>query len=257
MTKKHVHTYYGFALSASAVCAGICLIRACIGIYRSGGDTPFHAASVAAAFQPIAIPVFLFLALAVGGFILNIFWPAEKVKEPVPKQHATILQKLHEKLDAEKCPKETVASIKKEQMLRKHLAWITWGVLGVCSIMFLIYGLNIRNFPKGEATAAVSKAMRFFIPCLVVPFAVAVFAAYQNKRSILREIELVKAALPHASAASKAAKKAVSKKKYINWVRWGILALSVFLIVFGYCNRGFDEVLAKAVAICRECVGLG
>lgn len=257
MTKKRVHTCYGIVLSVSAVIAGICLILACIGIYRSGGDTPFHAASVAAAFRPIAIPVFLFLTLAVGGFILNIFWPAETAKVPVPKQHATILQKLHDKLDPEKCPAETAASIQKEQLYRKHLAWISWGVLGVCSIVFLIYGLNIRNFPKGEATAAVSKAMRFFIPCLVVPFAVAVYAAYQNKRSILREIELVKAALPHAAAASKAVQKASSEKKYLNWVRCGILVLAVFLIVFGYCNRGFDEVLAKAVAICRECVGLG
>lgn len=257
MTNKRVHDYYGVVLSTCGIIAGACLIDACIRIYQSGGDNPFHAASVAAAFRTVAVPVFLFLAVAIGGLILDIFWPAEKQKAAVPKQYDTILQKLHNKLDADKCPEEAAASIKKEQLLRKYLAWITWGVLGVCSIVFLIYGLNIRNFPKGEATAAVSNAMWFFIPCLVIPFAVTVFAAYQNKRSILREIDLVKSALVTASAAPKAEDAPVSEKKYMNWVRYGILALAVFLIVFGYFNLGYDEVLTKAVAICRECVGLG
>lgn len=36
-----------------------------------------------------------------------------------------------------------------------------------------------------------------------------------------------------------------------------LLAAAVFLIVLGAANGGAREVLAKAVKICSECIGLG
>lgn len=257
MTKKRIHTIYGIVLSAAAAIAGICLIVACIGIYRSGGESPFNANSVAAAFQNIAIPVYLFTAIAIGGFILDIFWPIEKPKAPVPKQYDTILQKLHAKLDLQNCPAAFQVTIRNEQKLRKILAWITLGILALCSVLFLCYGLNIQNFPKGEETASVKAAMWYFIPCLAIPFGFAIFSAYQQKRSILREIGLVKSALKEASRPAESAPAATENKKWMFGIRCGILALAIFLIVFGFINRGYVEVIAKAAAICRECVGLG
>ena len=39
-------------------------------------------------------------------------------------------------------------------------------------------------------------------------------------------------------------------------VRGAIIVLSIVLIVFGIANGGFENVMAKAVALCMECVGL-
>ena len=69
MTKKRIHTIYAILLSIVTVIAGICLMAACLQIYRSG-DTPYSPESVQAAFATIAVPVYLCIALIIGGFIL-------------------------------------------------------------------------------------------------------------------------------------------------------------------------------------------
>lgn len=40
-------------------------------------------------------------------------------------------------------------------------------------------------------------------------------------------------------------------------LRWGLLALALGLILLGVLNGGARSVLAKAVKICSECIGLG
>ena len=60
--KQKLLQVYRIALSCVIVLAGICLMVACISIYRSG-DEPFSREAVAAAFAPISIPVYLCLAM--------------------------------------------------------------------------------------------------------------------------------------------------------------------------------------------------
>ncbi len=40
-------------------------------------------------------------------------------------------------------------------------------------------------------------------------------------------------------------------------ITWILLALAAALIVFGILNGQFQSVLAKAIRICLECVGIG
>lgn len=257
MSNKRVHRVCRIISAAAAGVAGILLILGCIAVNRSGGESPFSADSVSAVFRYIAIPIYLCLAIFLGGFILSFLVPEEQEKKPAEKQYAVILEKLHSKLDWEKCPESMQIAIRNEQKLRKILRWVCFGVLALFSMLFLAYGLNIRNFPKGEATEAVKQSMWLFIPCLVIPFGFAVYSAYQQRRSIIREINVVKIALQNASRPAEPTETAVSGKKLVPFIRYGILAVAIFLIVFGFMNLGYEEVLGKAVAICRECVGLG
>ena len=80
MTKKRIHLLYGILLSAMLVITGICLCVACAGIYFSG-EQPFSREAVAAAFRYIAVPVYVCIALAVGGLILDALFPAESKKQ--------------------------------------------------------------------------------------------------------------------------------------------------------------------------------
>lgn len=41
------------------------------------------------------------------------------------------------------------------------------------------------------------------------------------------------------------------------FARIGVLALSLALIISGFINGSAADVLAKAVRICMECIGLG
>ena len=257
MTKKRIHFLYGIVLGAVAVIAGICLIVACVGIYRSG-DHPFTRESVAAAFQTIAIPVYALLALVIGGFILDIFLPREKTKPAAEKQYGVILEKLHRKLDLKRYESSVRISIEKQQKSRRLHGYITLGLLFVCSVVFLTYAVNMQNFHKEDMNGSMIKAMYLFIPCLAIPFGYGVFTAYWGRRSIKKEIGLVKQAIAAgcpAPAGQPAAPKRSEKPAQI--AKYAILAVSLAVLIYGFFAGGTADVLAKAAAICTECVGLG
>ena len=49
----------------------------------------------------------------------------------------------------------------------------------------------------------------------------------------------------------------VSNEKNLNPYRNAILIASLILVVYGFLNGGTVDVLAKAINICTECIGLG
>lgn len=256
MTKKRIHLIYGILLSAAAILAGICLIVACVGIYRSG-PSPFSRDSIAAAFQTIAIPVYIFLALVIGGIGLDLFYPLEKGKSPVQKQYDTILANLQKKVDITKCEPELCKAILKQQRSRRIHTGISYVLLALCSLVFLLFALNGQNYPA-DANAAVVTAMILFFPCLLIPFGYGVFTAYWNNRSIRKEIELVKQAIAAGAVSEFASDTPVKTGLQTGEIaKYAILAISIAILAYGFVAGGTADVLAKAAAICTECVGLG
>ena len=49
----------------------------------------------------------------------------------------------------------------------------------------------------------------------------------------------------------------VMKMNGLNFARIGTLILAAVLIISGFINGSAGDVLAKAVRICMECIGLG
>ncbi len=252
MTKRRIHLIYGIVLSIALIVSGLCLIIACVGIYRTGD--PFTPQAVAQAFDAVDIPVYLSLVLILGGILLDILLPVEKAKKPVEKQYAVMLQKLHDKLDMEQRPPELRQAIIRQQRSRQLHQAVSLGLLILCSILFLAYGTNSRNFHPQDITASMVQAMKYFIPCLLIPFAYAVFTAYYCRRSIRREIDLVKQA---AGTGYTAAPVSPAPQKSLSWLKTAVLVIAVGLLLFGLFTGGSKDVLTKAVNICTECVGLG
>lgn len=47
-------------------------------------------------------------------------------------------------------------------------------------------------------------------------------------------------------------------KEYEKWILRGVLgAASLFLLIFGLAEGGFQDVMNKATLICLECIGIG
>lgn len=256
MTNKRVHLIYSIVLSIMLAAAGICLITACVGIYLSG-DRAFTRESVAAAFSGIAVPVYLCLALVIGGFILDGFFPAEKKKQQPEKQYHAILARLHDKLDINRCDADIRQQIIKQQKSRKLHSFISLMLLLVGSVVFLCYGADSRNFDQQDITGSMLKAMYWFIPCLAVPFAYGVFAAYARRSSLQKEIELVKQAIPGAPATEKKEALPADRSKLFLGLRLALLVLIAGVMIYGFFAGGTNDVLTKAINICTECVGLG
>ena len=244
---------FGIALSVMLVISGICLIWGCCSIYFTG-EGKFSRDIVAEAFSPIAIPVYLTLALTVAGWILDLFLPAEKQKKAVEVNHALILQRLHEKTDLSQCDIELAAAVKKEQKNRKCHKAVSILLLVLGTALFLPYGLNGSNYHQREITDSLVAALYLLIPCMAVPFGYGIFTAYFCRASIRREIQLLKQAGANRSPAPAAEAKCCKAGTYL---RYGFLVLAIAILVYGYFAGGTADVLTKAINICTECVGLG
>ena len=253
-TAKYIRLVYGIVLGVMAIVAGICLIAACIGIYRSGGDQIYTAEKVTVAFHEITVPVYLCLAMIVLGFILDFTLPSTGKKPKAEKDYAAILERLLSKRDVSSANEETQQAIAREWLARRRDRIISFVLLGICSAGFLLYGANPANFHQTEINGSMIHAVAILLGCLVIPFGYSIFAAYRSKASLQREIELVKT-IPAGETKKEAS--VASTGRCVMIARCAILTLAVALLLYGFFTGGTADVLTKAVNICTECVGLG
>lgn len=254
---KRIHLIYSILLSIVLVIAGICLMAACLGIYRSG-DQPFSRETVASAFSKISLPVYLSMVLVAVGFLLDLLLPEEKKKTVPAKQYGLILERLREKTDLSRCDENTRAAITAQQKKRKLHKTVSGILLVIGSAVFLSYALNGNNYHQSEINTSMISAMSLLLPCMAVPFAYAVFSAFYSSASIQKEISLLRSASSgKASAPSRTKSDASSEDKGLMIFRFAVLAVGAALLVYGFTAGGMADVLAKAVNICTECVGLG
>lgn len=253
---KLLRVVYGIVVSVMTAISGLLLTAACLQIYRSGGEQIYTPEKVAAAFAPISLPIYITLALICGSFLLAFLLPVDKKRISVQKQYALLLKKAYERVDLQICNAELLPKLKQEQKKRRTMLILSLAVWAVGSIIFLPYACNGSNYSQELhlATDSVIAVVWWLLPCSLIPTAFSIFAAYYCRSSIRRELELVK-------LAPKRTEKAVCDVKTAGqgllYARLAILAIALVLIIGGYVAGGTVDVLAKAVAICTECVGLG
>ncbi len=262
--KNRIHLIYGIVLSAVAVVAGICFIVSAYNIYQAGkaaGTQPYTTETVAAAFSAIAVPVYICLALVLGGMVLAVVLPQEKKKAVPEKNLPLILERLQAKTDLSACDEALRQSIARQVQLRKALGWVSSILLAAGSGLFLSYACDGGNWPAVTEAAKINesmvKAVFAMAICLAPAFISFVITAFCCRRSYTKQVELMRQANAQAPIQGNKPEAKAEKETVVNIVRYGVLVLSVVLIVFGACTGGTADVLSKAAAICTECVGLG
>lgn len=240
-------------LSVSIILAGLCLMWACLSIYRSG-DQPFSRESVAAAFGPISLPVYLCLGLTALSLLAELLLPQAKVKTPPVRQTRMILRRLQEKTDLSLCSEDLRSQVQALRSTRKLYDRICLTVLVLSSILFLTYGLNPSNFHQTQINQSMIRAMFWLLPCSAIPFGCGIFAAHKNRASMAQELALLKTAPKESRIA---APKPRNHRRRDFLLRTGLLAVGIVILVYGFLAGGTADVLTKAVNICTECVGLG
>ena len=252
MTKKRIHQVYSWVLTLGLFLAGFLLIRGCVGIYQQG-DRPFSPEAVAVAFSQISVPIYIVLALIAGSFLLQLCLPWED-KILFSPQYPMQLARLQKKLDLTQVTDDALRT--QIQTLRKKRlvhSCITYGLLILCSGIFLWYGLNPANFHQSEINHSMAMAMLLFFPCLAVPFGYGCFAAFYGLKLTKAEIDLTRQALRDTESRTVAEKKC----SLVTWLRVALLCVGIFLLAYGFFTGGTADVLTKAINICTECVGLG
>ena len=250
---KILHLIFDILVSILLVIAGICLMGACIYIYRSG-DKPFTPESVANAFGYIAIPVYLSIAAVAWNLILEVMIPRVRKKVTPKKQYGVILARLYGQKDIAACEPQLKKAITRRKNLRRGLTALSIGVLVLCCLVFFSYAVNPLHFDKTDITGSMIRAMYIMAPCGILPLCLGIVTVFVNRKRMQSEIELLKWT-PTLSDPQVVTKK--RSGKYIPAVRIAILCLAVVILVGGFLLGGTGDVLTKAVNICTECVGLG
>ncbi len=250
--KSILLTIYRICLCVSIFVAGLCLMAQCLSLYRSGADQPFTTESVAAAFAEIAVPVYFCGAMVLLGVLLAPCFPAPKKK--AEKNYDLILDRLESTIDLNACPEEMQGAVMQLLVRRRVTQVLGWCLLVIGSVIFLCYGADPEHFHSTEISGSMAKAMYWLLPCMAVPFGYGIFAVYYRKRSIQKEIALLKTAPKEARCEAEPEE---NKPFPAHWLRFGILAVALMLLVGGYLMGGAVDVLTKAVNICTECIGLG
>lgn len=253
MVKKRIHTVFNWITGLFLVIAGICLISACVSIYQMG-DRPFSPAAVAVAFSKISVPVYICLGLILAGWLLRLCLPTQE-KKSVRPFYPMQLVRLQQRLDLNRISdaslKMQILSLRRKRTVH---TMISYGLLGIFSSLFLLYGLNPANFHQSEINHSMAMAMLLFFPCLAIPFAYGCFTAFYSLRLTKKEIALSRQALNEAATVPAAPKE---DHRLCLQLRLFFLSLGLFLLVFGFFTGGTADVLTKAINICTECVGLG
>ena len=258
MTKETMIRFlriYSILLGIVIVIAGICLMAGCLSIYNSG-DHPYSREIVAETFSGIAFPVYLCLGMTILGFVLEVIIPSEPAKPKAEKSYTSILNRLHSNRDLMQCDDAIQNEIAALQKNRKLHVLIRTILLVVASVIFLTYALNGNNFHSSEINGSMIKAMYVLIPCLLVSFTYALFVSIHNEKSMQKEIELMKQ-VPVTTFNNEETCAVSDDAKRIRITRSAILAIGVFFLVYGFITGGTADVLAKAINICTECIGLG
>ena len=254
--KNILRLVYHVTVTAALLLAAACLIYGCVSIYQTGPnpeDDPFTREVVAATFAPIAPIIWAAVGVAVLGFVLHPLLP----QAPTPKADmtATACGRLAARTDLTACPAELADKVKKERRLRRLHGGIALGLLICGAVLFLEYALDVNHFDKSAITPAMTNAMWVLLPCMGVPFAYGVFAAYFRRFSYRRELALLKQA--PAEALSPAPAPVPLSERWVLVARYAVLAVAVAAILIGSVGDGWADVLTKAINICTECIGLG
>lgn len=270
------HIVYAVLLIALAITVAILFIVNVVDIYNSQEISPFTVSAIESHFRAIAVPVIAFPVLVVIGFVLHFIFPIEDKKIKVENDKA--LSTLSKKINLDNVDLGAKKSIVRERYFRigadfgSVLIWI------IALVIILVFALNSKNYSSLNVNGSVKDLALVVFPCSLIAMGVSYAVSISNKFSKKRELALLKelvkqnrevlgesgtsGLLPIFDSISSIVEKV---KGFFNkyedvsiWVARGVLfVVAVVFIVLGVLNGGMADVLAKAVRICTECIGLG
>ena len=146
---------------------------------------------------------------------------------------------------------ELPEAAKKEEILRKKIVFGTAAVIAVCAALSLVFLLNRDNFTSWDLEMVMGQMLVHILPWTIVAFAALIAASFFCRRSMEREIGLLKGVSGNKTPEE------TPKASRLLYVRIALYAAAAVLIVLGIGNGGMRDVLIKAINICTECIGLG
>lgn len=254
---KKIKLIYGIIMSVLLAAVGISFMVSCVGIYKMGAS-PFSRERVAEAFSKINILVYVAIAWFFVGVIMMIIFPDEKRKIKACKSDDAIYASLRCRIDMT-YDDENIKKLMNAEMIRKVMKISTIVIntilVGICLLITYTYIINSEIL---YANDTVIKCVLTSLPFMLAAVILGVASKLITDNSYKKSIALAKSLIA-AKIAVKAKENTDSKshEKIMLAVKIAIIAIGVFLVIFGIFGDGVKGTLEKAVRICTECIGLG
>lgn len=256
--KKLMRRIYGIVLSVLLILTGILLMAACVKVYLIG-NRPFTPQNISTEFKKIAPIVWITVVALVFGGILALVFPKEQSKLLAVTDKKITLARLYARLAENNLSEDALVKVQNEKK-KCRLFRIAAVLLSVfATVPALIYCLNFRNF-SADYNESVLLACLWIFPSACVVMGISLIYTLLENASIERSLASVKAAFSASRGKqlfTPEEKKVRSYPKAVFGVRLSIAAVALVFIALGVSNGGMADVLAKAIAICTECIGLG
>ncbi len=169
-------------------------------------------------FVILIIPFAIYVLCIVVGELISRLIPARREYSPQPQKHFSGIS----------------LGFIAEIILKSICALICLGVSIFCIVKFATFSLTDES-ANVQVLNLLKSLAPWIILCFVLWLVVAIFK-FPNHKLKTRFWD---------------------SEKFIFFVRIFILGLAIVLLVLGIINGGQNEVLAKAIKICRECIGIG
>lgn len=257
MTNNKYGKIFAIATAVCVIALGLAFMICCAHLYFTGGDNPFSRESVGEYLIVLAIPSFITIALAIGGFIYAY---VNKLNddELTPRTSLELLQSFESRFVFEGFDPMTKYQVLKLRNLRNFISVIATIISAYCSVLILDYFLLIGSFSTENLNRDIMSAFAFVLPLSVIAAAIHIPKIYFIERSAVKELALLKDSVKEYGAPALATKtNGENKINVVSIARYAILAVALVFIILGVMNGGMADVLGKAVRICTECIGLG
>lgn len=278
MSKKRIaHLVYDITMSLLLVAVSICFIVCANMIYRSGLH-PYTSERISQYFGYIAPLVFITIAFIIGGVVLKLAFPLEKKKLKGKIEKRQSLNAIYSRFDVDSFENEAKEKITRQKYLRITLYTIDLTLLLVTSILALVYLLNVNNYPvyTEDGTVAFTenaiKGTLVMLRYLILPLLFTIATVIICSISLNKELEIAKSQVKNAKKLNPVDKNDNENKSFMQRikdffkkndkivtlvVRIVLITIILTLLISGIAKGGVDELINKATAICKECVGMG
>ena len=273
---KIAHVVYAVLLIALAVAVGVLFIVNVVDIYDNGATSPFTVSAIESHFKAIAPAVIAFPCLVVLGFVLHFVFPLETKAQKTENISALIT--LSQKVNLDKVSEESKKSIVRERYFRLGSSFGSALIWIIALVIILVFTLSATSYQDAKVNEDVKDLALVVFSSSLVAIAVSFGVSISNKLSKKRELALLKSAIKEDKSVMDGCGKSgllpifdnifsiinkikgfMSKNETISvWAIRGVfLTLAIVFIALVIVNGGMDDVFAKAVRICTECIGLG
>ena len=245
---------------ATAVCIillGVAFIVCTAHLYFTGGEEPYTRERVGDYLIILAAPAVITVGLAIAGAVMK-FIRGREADGLTARTNSELLGSFISRYDLSAIDGEAEEVVRKERRYRKVYSAVAYSLSATIFVVVLVYIGFFANFTIDNLNGDVISALAFALPMCAIAIGVHVPRMYLCEDSCRRELEAIKKYV-RESAPPRAKKPEAESKKpdYALVARYIILGASIALIILGITNGGMKDVLAKAVKICTECIGLG